>query len=384
MRIPFLLFLGTFLLIISGVPDAQANSISESRRQLEEIEKRIREADRDLKQKRENTRSLQADLATVEKESTRLRARVASLEKELVDLQESSKQASADVDRLEKQIESSEGLVRRRLIALYKSGEGGSLRLFFADSTPARAAEDHDFLSRIVRKDREILSEFRENLARREEARRRLEELQLQRRDALAELKQEQETLKKATKLKNELVARAKKEESALGGRLEELKERAARLSALIKELESAPPPKYNSKNVPKDGPFARQKGRLPWPASGSLRVPFGTSRSPELGTMRDSQGIEISTPVSAPVSAIWPGRVIFAKWFKGFGNMIILDHGDGYYSLYAQASRLDRKVGDQVKSGENLAVTGSDGLYFEIRHQGAPLDPAAWLAPRR
>ncbi|MEJ2699738.1 MAG: peptidoglycan DD-metalloendopeptidase family protein, partial [Desulfuromonadales bacterium] len=189
-------------------------------------------------------------------------------------------------------------------------------------------------------------------------------------------------TLGQAAQLKAELLARVRRDRTALSARLSELQEKARDLAALVKKLESEKGREY----TPETGIFSRQKGHLPWPVEGRIKVGFGTWRHPELGTMYESQGIEIAALANRPIDAVWDGEVIFADRFKGYGNLIIVDHGDNYYSLYAQASRLVKKVGDKVKRGETLAYSGfegADAVYFEIRHRGDPLDPRAWLSPR-
>lgn len=399
-----LLYLISFLLlaVLSAPASVLAQSAAESRRQLETIEKRIRQKTENLEKKKEVAKDLEAELATVEKEGLRLQGRVAALEREVAALRSEQSAKAGEVGRLQENVARTEALVRRRLAALYKTGEAGTLRILFSANSPARAAEDYDFLERIVRRDRQLLADFRKQIREVEEARKRLAEVERKQRVALADLQDEQENLRRASRLKTELLTRTHREEKKLTGELGDLRERARRLSSLIKELESRRikqlesqrTPKYTPKTrkeapsrdvpkVPTDGVFGRMRGRLSWPAGGAVRVSFGTSRHPELGTLRESQGIEIAAPPGAPVSAVWPGTVIFAKPFKGFGNMLILDHGEGYYSLYAQTAVMTRSVGDRVRGGESIATSGAEGIYFEIRYHGAPLNPAEWLAPR-
>lgn len=409
-----------FLTLAAPFPASGAPA-AENRRQLDELEKRIRETSRDLDKKHAAAKSLEAELAEAEKAELRLEGRIASLEAEAAELREEEEAQVRQIGRLQENVAATEGLVRRRLTALYKTGEAGTLRVLFSEKSPARAAEDYDFLQRIVRRDRELLDTYRRQIAEVEEARRALTELQGKKEAALASLQGEQESLRKAKGHRAELLARTQREEKALGGELASLRERARRLGSLIrqleaqrareleaqkrreaearrrkelqaqrsKQLESKQPPKYTpevKKELPKaagTGEFARQRGRLGWPADGPVRVTFGTSRHPELGTLRESQGIEIAVPQGRAVSAVWPGTVIFARPFKGFGNMLIVDHGEGYYSLYAQAASLGRAVGDKVNGGDSLGTSGGEGVYFEIRHHGSPLNPADWLSPR-
>ena len=124
----------------------------------------------------------------------------------------------------------------------------------------------------------------------------------------------------------------------------------------------------------------------MPWPIQGSVIVGFGTQHNESLGSVLESHGIEISYNSSLPVRAVAGGRIVFASWFKGYGNLMIIDHANGYHTLYAQAERLERNIGDIVRSGDVIAQTGpqnGQGLYFEIRHNGAPVDPLSWLSAK-
>jgi septal ring factor EnvC (AmiA/AmiB activator) len=104
------------------------------------------------------------------------------------------------------------------------------------------------------------------------------------------------------------------------------------------------------------------------------------------LGTKIESNGLEIEAAPLTEVKAVWAGRVLYASPLKGFGNLVVIDHGDKYYSLYGHVARFSQKVGDIVSPREVIAISGHEGrdaVYFELRHRGAPVDPTAWLAPR-
>ncbi|MGH7428631.1 MAG: murein hydrolase activator EnvC family protein, partial [Candidatus Methylomirabilaceae bacterium] len=135
-------------------------------------------------------------------------------------------------------------------------------------------------------------------------------------------------------------------------------------------------------------GSFAARKGVLPWPTSGSLTASFGRQVHPRYGTVTFNRGIEINAPERQQIVAVADGSVLFADWFKGYGRLIILDHGEGYYTVYAHAAEIRVKVGDRVTRGQQIGLVGDTGsasgsqLYFEVRHRGRPQDPVAWLAP--
>lgn len=161
--------------------------------------------------------------------------------------------------------------------------------------------------------------------------------------------------------------------------RLERDKERLEELLAGIREalkLSDIPD------NLDQGKPFASLKGKLQWPSRGSIVHRFGTPRP--LGALR-WKGVWIASPRGQPIRAIWHGRVAFADWLRGFGLMLIIDHGGGYMSLYGHNQSLYKEVGDWVQVGELIATVGDSGgsiepgLYFEIRHKGTPVDPSHW-----
>ncbi len=134
-------------------------------------------------------------------------------------------------------------------------------------------------------------------------------------------------------------------------------------------------------------GYFAGLRGRLPYPASGAIITKYGRGRDPKYDNPIYNKGIEIQAPTGSPIIAVADGQVIYADYFSGYGNLIIIDHGDNYYTVYAHAKDLLKKVGDRVASREKIATVGDTGslkgamLYFEVRHHGDTTDPENWLA---
>jgi len=128
------------------------------------------------------------------------------------------------------------------------------------------------------------------------------------------------------------------------------------------------------------------RKGKLLFPLSGKIISYYGNRTDPQLNTVIFQKGIEISAKQGQEVRAIYEGTVLYADWFKGYGNIIIIDHGGSYYSLSAHVSKLFKSVGERVEAGEVIALAGDTGslkgncLYFELRHHGKPLNPLKWL----
>jgi septal ring factor EnvC (AmiA/AmiB activator) len=132
--------------------------------------------------------------------------------------------------------------------------------------------------------------------------------------------------------------------------------------------------------------PFQQLKGRLQLPVRGELTGRYGSPRS---DTGLSWRGLFIQGPAGQEVKAIAAGQVVFADWLRGFGNLLIIDHGEGYMSLYGNNESLVRRVGEKVRGGDAVATVGSSGgnatsgLYFELRHQGKPFDPLGWVPLR-
>ena len=133
-------------------------------------------------------------------------------------------------------------------------------------------------------------------------------------------------------------------------------------------------------------GPFEQLKGRLALPVRGELGNRFG---SPRIDGGVTWKGVFIAARAGEDVRAVADGRVVFADWLRGFGNLLIVDHGDAYMSLYGNNESLYKRVGDEIRGGEAVAAVGASGgnadsgLYFELRYQGRPLDPLDWVSIR-
>ena len=204
--------------------------------------------------------------------------------------------------------------------------------------------------------------------------------------------RQQQQTLfdkrqaqqKQLTKQNSQRLATAKQLDqrvSSQGARVASLKEEAQALKALLKSLaEQAPVQAISTK------PFAQLKGRLTWPIKGKVIARYGSSR--KLGQLT-WQGIMIKSAIGKEIRSAAAGRVVFSDWLRGFGLLLIIDHGDKYMTLYGNNQSLLKEVGDTVDAGELVALSGEQGvkqyagLYFELRHQGNPTDPVKWLGKR-
>ena len=265
-----------------------------------------------------------------------------------------------------------------RLVARYKLGKTGYLPLLFSAGDLHELLRRKRLLDRVIDSDLAAMAEVRRLRARlsTEAARLKAGEAALQtlRASAAARLAK----AKAATGAREAALA-AVEHETALRKRTLAALERAAHhLQKVVKALPAT-----------RAGSFAAEKGHLPLPTAGAIEVGFGTQHDSRYDTVVVHKGVDIRAPKGAPVRAVAGGRVVHAGWLRGYGNLIIVDHGGGYYTLMAHLDRMDVKTGQAVHRGDTLGLVGDTGslkgayLYFEIRDGGRAVDPAPWFAHR-
>ena len=265
-----------------------------------------------------------------------------------------------------------------RLVARYKLGKAGYLPLLFSAGDFHELLRRKRLLDRVIDSDLAAMAEVRRlraklsgDAARLETGEKALESLRASAAARLARAR--------AARQDREAALAAVEHETALRQRTLAALERAAHhLQKVVKALPAS-----------QAGGFAAKKGHLPLPAAGAIEVGFGTQHDSRYDTVVVHKGVDIRAPKGAPVRAVAGGRVVHAGWLRGYGNLIIVDHGGGYYTLMAHLDRMDVKTGQKVHRGETLGLVGDTGslkgayLYFEIRDGGRAVDPAPWFSHR-
>ncbi|MCK4509994.1 MAG: peptidoglycan DD-metalloendopeptidase family protein [Desulfuromonadales bacterium] len=372
-----------FLLVPSSAVTAAEAELDASRQRLGQIQQQIDETLKGLRGKKTESGVLAEALERLEVETRRIERLTKSSNQQLSDLSDRLKKQRQSLKKIEGQKHETEQQIRHRLVVLYKTGEVGLIKALLSETeSPRDIAEKYAFLSRMVRHDRELLVVYRQQVEDHQVAVSELEALRKQQSSVVSRRRKEEKTLQKARKSKKVLLAEVKKDTKLLNAMLRELRAKAARLNELVKTLETEQTQPYteNLKGL------LPQKGRLFWPVPGKLKVGFGTSRHGDLGTLIESHGFDIQATVDTPVQAAAQGKVIFANSLRGYGKLMIVDHGSKYYTLYAHVARFTKQIGDFVAAAEVIAYSGYEGrdaVYFEIRQRGKPIDPADWLKPR-
>jgi len=183
---------------------------------------------------------------------------------------------------------------------------------------------------------------------------------------------------------KQAVLARLRTEESSAAQQLAALEEKARRLQRLVDTLS------LQKRGVAATLDIRSVQGALPWPVDGKVIEHFGRHRNPKFATYTVNSGLKIEAAPGTQVRAVFQGTVLFSQWFKGYGNLIILDHGNRVFSLYGNLKQSGVAVGDRIAGGQSIAGVGesedaqagvtSGYLYFEVRHDNRPEDPQKWL----
>lgn len=360
-------------------PDEQIIQLKE---QVDEIEQKIERHKSDLKKFTHQETEILETLNEIELSRNKLDRQAGSLREKIERIHETIEENRQAAENLKQKIRKTGVYANNRLVALYKLNLMGRLNVLgSADSVyeVLRAKKDMaiildhdaDVLTRYLQNN-ERLNAIVERLAAEEEEKASLEkQMQHRIREMTAE------TAKRQAILNN-----VREKESARKAALASLEKAAEDLDRTIVDLFTEARSRRQLK-----GSFSARKGLLPMPVSGKILTEFGKYRDEDLKIVNFRSGIDIQAERGEPVRAVFRGEVLFAQWFKGYGNMMIIDHGEKYYTVYAHAQELFKKTGDMVETnevvatvGDTASLTSGTALYFELRHQGKPVNPLAWL----
>ncbi|HEV8436611.1 MAG TPA: peptidoglycan DD-metalloendopeptidase family protein [Methylomirabilota bacterium] len=373
--------------------------IGEKQRDLQQTQKRLNEERAKAAEARKREAGLLAELDAIDKRLTEKRKQVAALDARIKKAQSDVGSLLGDIARLGSQRAGQEDALGRRLRALYKlHAQGGVLPLLFSGDDPASKAIQLRHLTTLATVDARLIREYRVTSEGFAERKNRLEARQKELAILRAEAEDERAEADREAAKRLVLLARVKDERAYHDRMVGELSEAARRLEAFLRDLQEkqrrvakAPPParpRPAPDGVPGMG-FGALRGRLLWPADGKVVAEYGAQIHPRFGTKTFRNGIDIGVAEGTNIVAVYGGHVLYTGWFRGYGNLIIVDHGGEYYTLYAHAAEIRVKEGDDVRQGQPIGTVGDTGslqgprLYFEVRHQGKPQDPAQWLQPR-
>jgi septal ring factor EnvC (AmiA/AmiB activator) len=385
-------------------PAAKAEGAREELRELksriEAIQKRIAAAE---ESKSEAADALQASeraisdanraVSELDERSRNANTRVAELKREIG-------RAHAEVDK-------QRSALARLLYQQYVAGRPEALAVLLNGRDPNAAARELQYLSWIGRARSELIAKLTANVSRLEQLAAEAGSKAVELAAITAEHARQRQKLEQEKRARAQVLVRISRAIEQQRREIGTLRRDEARLARLIEQLGKlvaraprprtapeprvSPGPRLHNDRLPEPVPgpevaFAQLRGRLSLPVRGELANRFGSPRQDGGLVWR---GLFIAARAGEEVRAIAAGRVVYADWLRGFGNLLIIDHGDSYMSLYGYNETLYKQVGDAARAGERIAAVGNSGghgdsgLYFEMRHEGRPFDPMTWVTRR-
>ena len=367
---------------------------------LQGIKSQIKEKQQLLKKTKKVESKVSSELVHIEKNLKEKETDLLNLGSELKTVESGITSTQKQIQKTIAELEFKKTEIARRVSSLYKAGEMGNVRMFFSSGSIPQAIENQRYMQSVIENDKQLFIDYQNRLLHLNGLKESLEK-DADRKEKLSErIKAKKKEIEKDKSQKTAVLTQVRQDKKEYQSSLKELQANAKRLQSMVERLEARSRKGYTPTTDKKklmpggdnyqppvsDKGFGAQRGRLSLPATGAIASSFGKHKHPEFNSFTFNNGITIDAPMNADIKAVFDGEVIFAQKFKGYGNMLIIDHGGGFFTLYAHAARINRKVGSSVRKNEVVANVGdtdsTDGakLYFEIRYQGKPINPGPWF----
>jgi septal ring factor EnvC (AmiA/AmiB activator) len=355
---------------------------------IQKLAKDFEKTKKDIVEKEVRQRKVMSSLFEINRKMKKIVTEQANFVQQRLVLEDSTRELAEKILSLEDKLKNQKVLLRERLTAIYKLGGQGLARIVFASSTSAQLEKNLKILGIIAKRDLDLIKDYSASV-------KELEAKKIKFTKRLAKLKKlEKNILEQEDKLTAENASKSKilndiksSKQFALN-KLNGIRNKSAQINISdesgVLDLLFRPS-------------FFEKKGLLPPPVNGKITRNFGIVRDEEYNVSWPHKGLFFSATVGTPVKNVFDGRVAFVGVVAGFGNTIIIDHGDHYYSVYSNTKKISVLEGDEVKQHQVIAQSGTgfedgsagtsstasndvNGLYFEIRHFSEPYDPRSWL----
>jgi len=288
------------------------------------------------------------------------------------------------IPELKAQLEKEKGSIAKILAILYKYGRIDFIDFIIEADDMGTFLQGNKQLVLLAQHQDQIVADYLQTLNELHAAEIKIEEKKTEISQLIQRAQQKQQDLETEEQKNRELIRQIEQNKATHKKTMEELEGRAEQLQNLMKKiLNNKIPPTINLI------PLYEKKGALPWPITGRVVSRFGLQRHPRFNTTTMNNGVEIAPRKSMFVKCIHPGTVAYTDYFQGYGNLLIIDHGMSYYTLYGHCSDFLVRKGDPVQADQTIAVVGDYSslkgatLYFEIRYKTKPLNPLQWLKRR-
>ena len=367
--------------------DVAASELEEARRRAREMEQQLSETKADVGRLEKRAASTAEELADIEKDIAALRDSIGQIREEAAAIEERMEKTAREIEKTRESIAEKRDYARQRLVALYKLNRLGAMNLLATAESAGDLFRRKAAIETVVAHDGEVISALVEEEKRLENLHARAAEEKAQKEKMENRYEENRKALAGQQRQRETLLARIQKEKADALARIQELEDAARRVDETIASLEQQQEEAEIQVPDEKQKSFSEYQGLLKLPVKGRIASRYGEYTEPHSGAKSFKNGIEISADHGTQVRAVFDGETSFSDWISGFGRVIIVSHGNSYYTVYGHLEELFAGEGDAVKAGEVIGTVGNSGsatatpvLYFEVRHRGTPQDPLDWI----
>ncbi len=386
LAVVFIFIQGAACGVVAEQKKADKSELAGKEKKLEEVKKRIKEEKKSVKKIAAKETSILGELERINKGLVGKKEELRKVESSLGEVRTRVAASGMSISRLERDRMMLMERLKLRMRGMYLMRNGDALNVLFAAGAggPDDLGRRSRYLTSVMDSDKALIDACERNLRILEAERARYlglkTDMESARKTVIAK-KTEAESLQKE---KTTLLQGVKQEKAARLKAITELEQAAIELSDLLRKLRS-----QGESTVHNAKGFGSMKGKLPMPVAGPIVSGYGRVKNPRFATFTFNNGIIIEAGSGKAVRSVYDGKVVYAGWLKGYGQLMIVDNGDGYYTLYAHLQKFLKERGQAVSKGDEIALVGDSGaesrpgLYFEIREHGAPRDPLKWFASK-
>ena len=360
---------------VSNADDSQQKELDSLKRSISNLEKQLQDRGKERN-------SLQSALKKVELETSTINKNVRRLSSEISNLETTLRQLGQREKELEQNVRQQSAAITEQISAAHKLGDQEPVKLLLNQEDPQQLARVFKYYDYFLKARADKIQSYKRDINELNETIAEINSQKLALNKSKIALEADRKKLSSRVEMRKKTLDKLQLSLRSDTKKLNKLQKERTALEKIIKAVEEAAaelvmPSNYES--------FISRKGRLAWPIKGRVAHSFGSTRS---GSLR-WEGWLISASAGDNVKAVHHGRVVFSNYLRGFGLLVIVDHGEGYMTLYAHNQELLKETGDWVQSNEVVSRAGDTGglskpaLYFEIRKQGKPADPKSWLGKR-
>ncbi len=359
----------------SAILPVYADELEETRKQLEAISRSIDATQSKVNSAKKQEQSIMGQIQNLEKNIQRTENEITATEDRIAFLQDSIARTETEIEEKEKDLEEKIDLLSERLVVLHEEGEVTYLEVLLCATDFKDFLTRYEMINSIIEQDAELIDSICQE---KQDLEMKKSDLEVKKKE-LERALQQQESMKEQLDLqkkeKQQILASVQQEREAYEKALAELEESSRKLEAMIRQLQGG-------------SSEALGTGVFTWPTPGytTITSPYGMRYHPILKTRKMHTGVDIGAPMSATIVAADSGKVIYAGWMEGYGQVLVIDHGNGLSTLYAHQSAFLVSNGQTVTKGQAIGKVGSTGwstgphLHFEVRINGSYTDPMPYL----